>query len=94
MPGCSGQLTVISAREIAIGILCSTADIAACFAIYLDITALNRMTEVQPVNRVEASPGPLVRYWRWPAGAKSAMCVTGDLDALTLLDQISRLTAR
>ncbi len=35
---------------------------------------------------IERSPGPLVRIWRWPSGARSALAVTGDIDALTLRD--------
>jgi len=62
---------------------------------YIDADTLARLTsEVELVNYIEASAGPLVRYWRWPSGAKSAMCITGDLDALTLLDYASRLFVR
>jgi len=62
---------------------------------YLDADTLARLTsEVELIDHIEASPGPLVRYWRWPSGAKSAMCVSGDLDALTLLDCACRLFAR
>ena len=62
---------------------------------YIDVATLASLTsKVELVNYIEASPGPLIRYWRWPDGAKSAMCVTGDLDALTLLDYGSRLFAR
>ena len=45
------------------------------------------------IDCIEASPGPLVRYWRWPEGRKSALCLTGDLDALSLLDYAGRLLA-
>ena len=59
---------------------------------YIDANTLAGLTDkVKLINYIEASTGPLVRYWRWPGGAKSAMCVTGDLDALTLLDYASRL---
>ncbi len=62
---------------------------------YIDAATLAGLTsDVELVRIIEASVGPLVRYWRWPGGAKSAMCVTGDLDALTLLDYASRLFAR
>ena len=62
---------------------------------YIDAPTLARLTsDVELVEIIEASPGPLVRYGRWPDGAKSALSVTGDLDALTLLDYASRLAAR
>lgn len=40
---------------------------------------------------VEASDGPLVRLARWPAGARSALSVTGDIDCMTLQDFALRL---
>jgi peptidoglycan/xylan/chitin deacetylase (PgdA/CDA1 family) len=43
------------------------------------------------IDFVEADTSPLVRYWRWPAKAQSALCVTGDLDALSLVDYLRRL---
>lgn len=58
----------------------------------LDTATLAKLSsEVELVKYIETSPGPLVRYWRWPNGAKSALCLTGDLDALTLLDYAYRL---
>ena len=40
---------------------------------------------------VESSAGPLVRLGRWPAGARSALSVTGDIDCMTLQDFALRL---
>jgi hypothetical protein len=73
------------------GYIIDTSDAARRCAIYLDPVMLGKMTQVQLVDFIEASPGPLIRYWRWPDGAKCALCITGDLDALTLLDYGSRL---
>ena len=42
------------------------------------------------LESIEAAPGPLVRVWRWPVGARSALAVTGDVDALTLRDFVVR----
>jgi peptidoglycan/xylan/chitin deacetylase (PgdA/CDA1 family) len=42
------------------------------------------------VRHVEATAEPLVRYWRWPNAMRSALCVTGDLDALSLVDYAVR----
>jgi len=39
---------------------------------------------------IEKAPGPLVRVWRWPDGARSALAATGDIDALTLRDFVVR----
>jgi peptidoglycan/xylan/chitin deacetylase (PgdA/CDA1 family) len=43
------------------------------------------------VKEIEATPGPLVRLSRWPAEARSALAVTGDIDAMTLQDFAFRL---
>ena len=72
-----------------------TGETATRCATYIDAATLAGLTsEVELIDYIEASPGPLVRYWRWPGAARSAMCVTGDLDALTLLDYASRLFVR
>lgn len=43
------------------------------------------------VDEIEHSTAPLVRYSRWPGGAKSAICLAGDLDALSWRDYAARL---
>jgi len=42
------------------------------------------------LDAIESGTGPLVRVWRWPDGARSALAVTGDIDALTLRDFVVR----
>ncbi len=60
--------------------------------IFIDDDLLAKLPDmVQLIKYIESSAAPLVRYWRWPNGAKSALSITGDLDALTLLDYASRL---
>jgi hypothetical protein len=77
------------------GYILDIGETAACCGTYLDAATLAGLTsDVELVKTIEASSSPLVRYWRWPGGAKSAMCVTGDLDALTLLDYADRLFVR
>jgi hypothetical protein len=74
------------------GYILDTTEQATGCSIYLEETSLAAMSsEVQLIECIEASTGPLVRYWRWPNGAKSALSITGDLDALSLLDYLSRL---
>ena len=77
------------------GYILDTSELAARCGMYIDAATLAKLTSaVSLIDHIEASPGPLVRYWRWPNGAKSAMCISGDLDALTLLDYASRLFVR
>ena len=65
---------------------------AARCGIYLDAATLRRMpNEVELIEHLERSNAPLVRFWRWPRKARSAMAVTGDLDALSLMDYAQRL---
>jgi peptidoglycan/xylan/chitin deacetylase (PgdA/CDA1 family) len=61
-------------------------------SIYLDEVILESISsEVQLIHYIEGCAGPLIRYWRWPNGAKSALSITGDLDALSLLDYLTRI---
>jgi hypothetical protein len=70
------------------------ADAQRC-AVYLDEATLSRLTsQVALIDHIESTPGPLLRYGRWPDGAKSAFCISGDLDALSLWDYASRLFVR
>jgi hypothetical protein len=43
---------------------------------------------------IEATDLPLVRLGRWPNGARSALAITGDIDALTLWDFGLRILGR
>ena len=42
------------------------------------------------LDSIDAGPGPLVRVARWPQAARSALAVTGDIDALTIFDFMLR----
>ncbi len=77
------------------GYILDTGETATRCAAYIDAATLAGLTsQVELIKTIEASPGPLVRYWRWPDGAKSALCITGDVDALSLLDYASRMFVR
>ncbi|MFH0810084.1 MAG: polysaccharide deacetylase family protein [Pseudomonadota bacterium] len=43
---------------------------------------------------VEAARGPLLRFWRWPRGVKSALALSMDVDSMTLLDFAKRSLQR
>jgi glycosyltransferase involved in cell wall biosynthesis/peptidoglycan/xylan/chitin deacetylase (PgdA/CDA1 family) len=60
--------------------------------VYLDADCVSRLeTDVRLVDHIEALPAPLIRFWRWPDEYRSALCVSGDIDALTLIDYAARL---
>lgn len=42
------------------------------------------------LNELEAQDFPLARLSRWPYGTKSALCITGDIDGLTIWDYAMR----
>jgi hypothetical protein len=39
---------------------------------------------------IERNRAPLVRLWRWPNAARSALAITGDIDSMTLGDFFRR----
>lgn len=49
-------------------------------------TANNSWNEVKIVEFIENTNEPLLRLNAWPERCRSALCITGDLDALTLWD--------
>jgi len=74
------------------GYILDSSETARFCGLILDTDILTKLPDdVELVNYIEASSAPLVRYWRWPNGAKSALSFTGDLDALSLMDYASRL---
>jgi len=77
------------------GYIIEAGETAPQCGIFLDAGALrNFKSDVELVNWIEAQDTPLVRYGRWPDGAKSALCLSGDLDALSLWDYGPRLFVR
>jgi len=44
--------------------------------------------------QIESANWPLLKVARWPFGAKSALCVTGDIDAFTLIDYGLRVVGK
>jgi hypothetical protein len=62
------------------------------YALFLDnLTDFDESHEKAVIESVEQSALPLVRFWRWPEGARSAMAVTGDIDSITLIDFAMRV---
>jgi peptidoglycan/xylan/chitin deacetylase (PgdA/CDA1 family) len=56
------------------------------YSVYLNQAQFSSEDERPLLRRLAHSDAPLIRLGRWPDGAQSAMCVTGDIDALTLWD--------
>lgn len=63
-------------------------------ACYLDRPSFRQEDERPLLAQLESGDFPLVRLGRWPDGARSALCITGDIDALTLWDYSLRFLGR
>jgi hypothetical protein len=53
---------------------------------YFDRRSFSRQDERPLLIQIEHDNFPLARLARWPNGARSALCITGDIDALTVWD--------
>jgi hypothetical protein len=61
---------------------------------YLDQPEFSAEDRRLILSRIEETDYPLVRLGRWPNGARSALAITGDIDALTLWDYLMRFLGR
>jgi len=76
------------------GYVVESGDSPETYAIYLDSAAFSPEAMRPLLEQIESSPTPLVRFGRWPDAARSALAITGDIDALTLWDYGLRLAGR
>lgn len=56
------------------------------YPLYFDQIDFDPTQEYLLIKQIEETKHPLVRLGRWPNGARSALSITGDIDALTLWD--------
>lgn len=76
------------------GYIVEYADHSDTHTLYLDRPTFGRENERELLAEIERGARSLVRLGRWPHGARSALCVTGDIDALTIWDYGLRLLGR
>ena len=73
------------------GYIVEQSDKSDNYGIYLNNLAQFNEADEKPLSlEIEQSDAPLLRYWRWPNQARSALSVTGDIDSITLTDFILR----
>lgn len=72
------------------GFIIETAQISHTHSVYLDYPEFTQEAEKPLLGELENREGPLLRFGRWPNESKSALCVTGDIDALTIWDYLLR----
>jgi peptidoglycan/xylan/chitin deacetylase (PgdA/CDA1 family) len=74
------------------GFIVERSERPADYGIYIDDLADFQIAdEKRVIERIENADIPLIRHWRWPRLARSALAVTGDIDAVTLFDFAMRL---
>jgi peptidoglycan/xylan/chitin deacetylase (PgdA/CDA1 family) len=76
------------------GYITETSTHSQHYSYYFDQTDVAADQERSILAKIEATDRPLVRLGRWPKGARSALAVTGDIDALTLWDYGLRFLGR
>ena len=63
------------------------------YSLYLDnFRDFSEKDELKTLEIINKGDSPLIRFWRWPSGYKSALTITGDIDALTSMNFFSRFS--
>ena len=62
-----------------------------CAIYFNDLKQIDDTDKAWLSREIEQSEAPLVRYWRWPERAGSALSVSGDIDSITLVDFALRI---
>jgi hypothetical protein len=74
-----------------LGYVVEVGDRSDGYAVHLGLVERSDYPSIEACRRViEESKRPLVRFGTWPEGARSALAVTGDIDALTIWDFVHR----
>jgi len=74
-----------------LGYFVEVGDRSGGYSVHLGLVDSSDYTSIDACRRViEESKRPLVRLGTWPDGARSALAVTGDIDALTIWDFVAR----
>jgi len=88
-PNCSQDVVRFLGSE---GFAVEVSDRPQDYGIYLDSLPDFRQSDEKPLcDLIDNSACPLIRYWRWPEKAKSALAITGDIDSITLIDFVIRV---
>ncbi len=76
------------------GYIVQTAADGRPYAFYVDQTDFAATDELSLLAQIENNNFALIRLGRWPHGARSALAVSGDIDALTIWDYGLRFLGR
>jgi len=82
-PGASPSLVSFLRQQ---GYIVEISEKRSNYSFYFDQTQFADRDQRALLRQIEGADRPLVRLARWPNGARSALAITGDIDALTLWD--------
>jgi hypothetical protein len=90
-PTASSQLLAFLQQQ---GYIIEVGQVERGYAYYFDQTEFTPGQERALLAEIEGTDRPLVRLGRWPNRTRSAVAITGDIDALTLWDYGLRFLGR
>jgi hypothetical protein len=64
------------------------------YALFIERTRFSRRDRRALLTEIDSGSFPLLRFGRWPHAARSALSITGDIDALTIGDYAHRMLGR
>jgi hypothetical protein len=76
------------------GYILEVADTSDRYSLYLNQRRFTREDEASLLTELDRFTGPMIQLGRWANGARSALCVSGDIDALTLWDYSLRFLGK
>jgi hypothetical protein len=76
------------------GYIVETSDDERAYTCYLRHERFEREDQQALLAGIDETPVPLLRLARWPDAARSALALTGDVDALTIRDYAFRFVGR
>jgi hypothetical protein len=90
-PGCPSALSASLRRH---GYIVEDGEAASRCSVCLGQGTFVPVDEVPVLDQLAQTRDPLLRLGCWPRGMRSALCVTGDIDALTVWDYALRFLGR
>jgi len=76
------------------GFLVEISQKSMLYSCFFDQVNYDGSQERAVLDKIEGSGCSLIRLGRWPDMAQSALAITGDIDALTLIDFAFRMIGR
>lgn len=77
-----------------LGYIAETSNDPGAYSVYLDHLGSNPEVNRSVIAGIEEGNQPLVKLGRWPGNTRSALAITGDIDALTIGDYGLRFLGR